>query len=139
MNNKLIKVEKENLHFAWKDAIPYLEGALFQTPEYTLEDVYRLIKERALTLWMFYNVKKKQAYGAMATEIIEHPHKRVLSIFLLGATDFKEAALLFPDFLEYARNIKANSIECAGRPGWEKILGEMGFKKSYIVMNIDVN
>ena len=139
MSCRLIKVDTENLHLAWNDAVCYLENALFQTPEYTLLDIYRLIKERALTLWMFYNDKKKTACGAMATEIIEHPRKRVLSIFLLGADDFKQIEPLFAQVLLYAKHVKADEVECAGRMGLEKLLSDIGFKKSYIVMNYTVN
>lgn len=139
MMNKLIKIDKENLNLAWNDAVHYLDDAMFQTPEYTLMDVYRLIKDGALTLWMFYNDKKKKAYGAMVTEIIEHPQKRILSIFLMSADDFKEVEPLFEPFLEYAKSVSADNIECGGRFGLEKLLANLGFKKSYIVMDIEVN
>lgn len=139
MNKKLIKIEKENLNLAWNDAAPYLDGAMFQTPEYSLTDIYRMLKTGSLTLWMFYNDKKKTAYGAMVTEIIEHPQKRILHIFLMSADNFDDVEPLFEPFLEYAKQIGADSIECGGRLGLEKLLARLGFKKSYIVMDIEVN
>ncbi len=137
--NKLIKIEKENLNLAWNDALPYIEEALTRTPEYSALDIYHLLKQGTLSLWMFYNEKKKKPFGAMVIEILEHPQKRTLQIFLLAADDFEEVKTLFSEFSEYAKQIGAQDIECAGRFGLEKLLEGMGFKKSYIVMNIEVN
>lgn len=137
--NKLIKIEKENINLAWNHAAPYLEKSLKFTPEYTLLDVFRLIKTGHLTLWMFYNEKKKKAFGAMATEAVEHPQKRILVIFLMSADDFVQVEPLFQDLVLYARQIGADGIECYGRFGLQKLLANLGFKKSYIAMNYDVN
>lgn len=139
MMPRLIKVEKENISFAWKDALPYLEKSLVLTPEYTLMDVYQLVKDGSLTLWMFYNDEKKKAFGSMVTEIIEHPQKRLLNIFLLSSDDFEGVKFLFADFIEYLRLLGVDGMECAGRFGLERLLKDLGFKKSYIVMSIDVN
>ncbi len=139
MKNKLIKVDKENVDLAWREATPYIEQALCQTPEYTLLDVYHLAKNGAITLWMFYNNEKKKAFGTAATEIIEHPQKRILSVFLMSADNFEEVEVMFPEFLGYARQMGVSNIECAGRFGIERLYAKLGFKKSYIVMNYDVN
>jgi len=139
MTKRLIKIEAHNLNMAWGEAAHYLNQALCQTPEYALIDIYNLIKDGALTLWMFYNDKKKAAFGAMTTEIIEHPQKRILSIFLMSADDFDDVEPLFQPLLAYAKTVRADSVECCGRFGLEKLLDRLGFKKSYIVMNIDVN
>lgn len=139
MNNKLIKIEKDNLNLAWADAAPYLERALALTPEYLLMDVYQLLKANEITLWMFYNDKKKKSFGAMTTQIVEQPQMRSLHIFLLSSDDFGQVKELFPAFLDYARQIGASNIECGGRFGLEKLLEDVGFKKSYIVMNYEVN
>jgi len=139
MSARLIKIDKDNLNLAWPDAMPYIEKALVLTPEYTVQDVWHLLKIGEITLWMFYNEKKKRAFGAMTTQIVEQPQKRTLHIFLLSADNFEDVKPLFPEFMEYARQIGAKDIECGGRFGLEKLLENMGFKKSYIVMSIDVN
>lgn len=136
--NKLIKIETENVNIAWNDAMPYLEKALKRTPEYGLMDVYRLVKSGYLTLWMFYNEGKKKPFGAMVTEVVEHPLKRILAIFLLSSDGLDEAVTLFPEFVEYGRRLGADSIECYGRFGLEKLLAKIGFKKTYIALNYDV-
>lgn len=137
--NRLIKIEKENLNLAWQHAIPYLEASLKQTPEYDLLDVYHLLKNGHLTLWMFYNEKKKKSFGSMVTEVVQHPKRKVLVIFLMSADKFEDVELLFADLLSFARQIGADGIECYGRFGLERLLAKIGFKKSYIAMNYDVN
>lgn len=139
MKNKLIKIQTSNLYLAWKEAAPYLASSLQLTPEYTLEDIYNLLRDGILTLWMFYNEENKRAFGAMVTELVEHPQKIILVIFLMGADNFEDVEPLFEQLLQYARESGASSIECYGRFGLEKLLDNLGFKKSYIVMHYDVN
>jgi len=137
--NKLIRIETENIDLAWNDAKPYIQSSLKLTPEYTYQYIHHLLKSGALTLWIFYNENTKKPFGAMVTEVVEHPQMTILVIFLMSADDFDLVAPLFAPFLEYAKAIGAASIECLGRFGLEKILGDLGFKKSYIVMRFDVN
>ncbi len=139
MDVKLIKVDKDNLNLAWQDVVPYVTSALHRSPEYNFNDIYNLIKSGALTLWVFYNQIKKCPYGAMVTEIVEHPQKKILNIFLLSAKNLDEVRPLWDEFLEYVRQMNIKTVECAGRFGLEKVLTDWGFKKSYVVMNIDVN
>jgi len=136
---RLILVEPDNINLAWKAAKPYLISSLELTEEYTLDDVYNMLRNGSLRLWMFYNEQDDVANGAMVTEIVEHPQKRLLIVFLLGADDFEHNVLpLFESFMEYVRFKQCHAIECYGRFGLEKILEKIGFKKSYIVMRKDI-
>lgn len=135
--NRLIRVERENIFLAWTDAQKYLNDALAYTPEYVLSDVLELLKNGSLTLWMFTQDNKKP-FGAMVTEIIDHPRKRMLSIFLLSTYDLVGALELFDVLVDFAKQSKVNTIEVAGRHGWEKKLDVVGFKKAYSVLEFNV-
>lgn len=137
--NKLIEISIHNLDLAWKDAVGYLEKSLKLTPEYTILDVYRMLKNGELTLWMFYNSDTRRSFGAMVTEISCHPQMKVLVIFLMAADDFSLVEPLFADLRAYGVRMGVNYIECYGRFGLEKLLKNLGFKKSYIAMRVDVN
>lgn len=139
MKNRLIKIEKENINFAWDEAAPYLLRSLINTPEYTLEDIRVLLTHGIATLWMFYNDEKKKSFGAMVTEIHSHPQKKILLIFLMSADDFENMSALFVTLVDYAKEAGVDWIECFGRFGLEKLLADLGFKKSYIAMSFEVN
>ncbi len=137
--NKLIQIMPQNVDLAWLDAVPYIEKSLKNTPEYAVLDVYRMLKNGELTLWMFYNTQKRSAFGMMVTELSKHPQMLVLVVFLLAADDFDAVRPMFGELLEYCRRMGASAIECFGRAGLEKLVAELGFKKSYIAMRLDVN
>lgn len=135
--NRLIRVETENIFLAWKHAEKYLNNALEYTPEYALADILVLLKSGSLMLWMFVDSGKKP-FGAMVTEIIDHPRKRILNIFLLGSDNLIDCLELFGVLLEYAKANKVDTIEVAARFGWERKLDVLGFKKAYSVLNFNV-
>ena len=137
---RLIQIQTHNLYLAWKDAEPYLIEALALNQDYKLDDMYKLCKEEKATLWMLYDNSLKKTRGAMVTEIFEHPQGRVLNIFLLGADSLDDVVHpLFPEFLEWLKLNHIVAIECMGRFGLERLLKDLGFHKSYIVMRYNVN
>lgn len=136
---RLIKVERENLALAWKDALPYLQNALKETPECNIDDVYHLLNSGVFTLLMFYNEDDKRCQGAMVTEVIEHPRMTVLVVFLMGADDFTIVEGIFDQLVEFGRRLKVKEIECFGRFGLEKLLKKLGFSKSYIALRYELN
>ncbi len=135
---RLILVDHTNIHLAWKDAAPYLARAIKTQDEYSLENVYTELTCGSLSLWMFYNDKIGKPFGAMTTFVTDGPIKKILTIFLMAADHFDDVALLFDDLVTYTKQIGADSIECYGRMGLEKLLDKLGFKKIYIAMGIDV-
>lgn len=135
---RLIPVEQGNVYLAWKDAAPYLQKALETQDEYTLDEVYEELLNGSTSLWMFYNDKVNAPFGAMITYTYERPLKKCLVIFLMSADNFEDVSALFDDLTAYAKEIRANSIECYGRMGLEKLLKNLGFKKIYIAMGVDV-
>lgn len=138
MSDQLIKVSHENLFHTWVRVEPYVEKVLNIYPDYSLSDIYMLVKSGVFTLWMFYNEDDNKPFGAMVTELINHPQRRLMSIFLMSCDDFKRIVPLWPVLYKDARNSGAVAIECAGRFGLEKILPQLGFKKDYIVMSTEV-
>lgn len=66
--------------------------------------------------------------SCIVTEIISHPQKKVLHIFL-GAGDLTEILSIHLDVLEFAKSQGCTAVSMNGRKGWQKAL------KKY---NIDV-
>lgn len=138
MTDRLIEVKPWGLEVAWKEALEFLLDALKRNDECSIYDIYELLKSGDLTLWMFYNDESKKAFGSMITQVIEHPHKKVFGVFLMGTNSFERFKPLFKDMVAHARSIGAASIDCAGRLGLERLLPKLGFKKSYVVMAYDL-
>lgn len=136
---RLILVRPENIFIAWSEALPYVQSAMVNTPEYSVNDILSYLKGGSLSLWMFYNDTEKKAKGAMITEIIAHSRQKIMCVFLLGADDFENVVVpLFDEFIDYCKDQNIDAIECLGRFGLEHLLAPKGFRKSHVVLRKDL-
>jgi hypothetical protein len=91
---------------------------------WTIEDVEREIRSRRATLWPLQR-------SAVVTQIQTRPSGRVLLIWLAGG-ELGELIANLSAMDNYARVHDCVSIECNGRPGWERVLP--GYRKRHVVL-----
>ena len=73
----------------------------------------------------------------MVTEILEYPRKKVFHIFLAGGDldqikDFSDSAIYF------AKLNGCSAMTLAGRRGWVKALGDLGWEEKFATMSVEI-
>lgn len=95
-------------------------GLEYSDGKYTVEDVYKSLKSRDMQLWVSFN-EAIEAIGI--TQINIYPNKKVCVIFLVAGS-YMDNWLHFSESIKaWAKERGCQSLECYGRPGWEKVLG----------------
>jgi hypothetical protein len=121
----------------WQQVIPYLSKALdYADDKYTLEDIYKFLKEREMQLWLMY--VNGVMHGCCITQIIIFPHHKRLAIPFVSGIQMYKWLHLFDVIVEFAKTNGCTSIEGYARPGWEKVLKKYGFKKIYSIIKADI-
>jgi hypothetical protein len=81
------------------------------------------------TLWVVTD-EAQEIIGAMTTEIVAYPKKRMVAIHFLGGSDFDN---WYGDLLEkvtaWTKDCECDGIECLGRSGFWRWFEADGFKK----------
>jgi hypothetical protein len=105
----------------------------------TMENIAKDIIEGKWQLWLFL---KGGEYKALAiTEISTCQNgKKILSLIICTGEDRELWEVLVPSTLEqFARIEGCTLFETLARPGWEKILGAQGFKKTHVLLEKELN
>lgn len=109
----------------------YIESALaFNGGTHTYDDVVEMIAAGQALLWT-------GPATVCITEIIDHPRKRILNIFLAGGEApgvLPEMERILPIILDWAREQGCQLATFTGRKGWEKtFLARSGWDFSLVV------
>lgn len=95
-------------------------------------DIRAFCESRDMQLWLIGN--KYGVVGAVTTEIINYPRKRMLRVVTLAGKEFDNWAGQLNDLLgEWAASLQCDGIECFVRSGFTKKLAAYGFRKKYEV------
>ena len=105
----------------------YIEAALAHGDgSYTFEDIAQLVAEGKLQFW-------PGVASVIITEIIEHPRRRALNIFLAGG-NLPEIEAMVPLLQEWAKTHACTDAFFTGRAGWERtFLSRTGWIKTAVV------
>jgi len=121
----------DNLDLELERCRPWLESALaLSGGTHLFQDVVECVKLGTMQFW---NAPK----GCMVTEILEYPQKKVFHIFLAGGDldqikDFSDSAIYF------AKLNGCSAMTLAGRRGWVKALGDLGWEEKFTTMSVEI-
>lgn len=104
---------------------PWLEAALaegYATRD--ISDVERALRHGLMQFW-------PGAQCAMVTELVDHPRKRVLCIYLAGG-NLEELKAMYPSVEAFAREMNADAVVVNGRPGWKKVFAPHGVRAGVV-------
>lgn len=105
----------------WARCSPWLEAALDHAGNtHDLDDVRSLVCDGEATFW-------PGAECAAVTEVIRHPNKTLLHVWLSGGDLNELTERLLPRVVEYAVAQGFHAITLIGRPGFERVLTTKGF------------
>ena len=109
---------------------PWLQAAIDKGwNTHTLDDVRRMVAEGKAHLW-------PAARGAMVTEVVNFPQRRVMNIFLAGG-ELDQLLDMEADATRWCKTWGATGAMLHGRKGWEKVLAERGYRHLYTVLGKD--
>lgn len=102
------------------------------------DDLFRLLLEvrvapdgtqgTAMQLFLAIDTKREQVLGALVTEILDYPKKRVLSLAFLGGIDMPRWADCIKDLELWAKDAGCHQVEIPGRHGWERVFRALGYR-----------
>jgi hypothetical protein len=132
-NYTIALVPVERVREAWKEAKVHLESAIEVShgrwqPEYVLAAL--VLGEQQL--WVIIDSDHK-VRGAVTTQAVTYPEKRMLAIHFLGGNQWDEWYDYLVDVLvKYAQDTGCNAIECVARAGFWKWFKHDGFEKTSV-------
>lgn len=98
--------------------------------QFTPEDFIDQIRDRKRQLWV---IVEGDVKCAMLTSLLEDRLNTVVVTHCCGR-DMREWLHLWPVIEGWAREIGAKRIEVVARPGWERVVGKFGLKKTHVVL-----
>ena len=111
------------------------KAAKYTYGRYTTSNIYDLVKEGDYQLWVA--IDDTQFKGAVVTNIITYPQRKLLGMQFCGGDDLK---LWKEPMLELLKKFGLASgcdgIESTGRPGWAKVFKEDGYKAIWVTYEL---
>lgn len=121
-------IPADDIDWIWPRVAPILERAInVSDGKYTLDQVHDYLNTRDMQLWVV--EKTGRMLCVCVTQIINFPNKKVLLILFCAGEGMFEWVRLIKPILAWGKNEGCASAEIYGRPGWEKVLPDFGFKK----------
>ncbi len=134
---RLYGVMHHSINNIWQEVSPLLNQAIeYSDGKFSLSDVYHLLRERDMQLWVAYNNSGLKA--CCVTQIIPYPQKKVMFLVFSAGID-SENWLHFTETLnEFAKEQGCTSSEILGRRGWKKKMKQFGFEEIHTVFRCDL-
>ena len=129
-------VPKEHIERVWPNINAYAEKcAKYTYGRYTVADIYDVVKDGDNTLWIAFD--EKSIKGAVVTDLVTYPKKKMLCMQFCGGEDLKEwkdpmLALL----RKYAKDMGCEGIESTARRGWAKVFENDGYKPHWVTFEL---
>ena len=133
MSFLVTRIEKEYCTAAWHRVKDHLKPAIKRSkgrwePEYVLAS---LVTGRH-NLWVITDETRK-VVGAMTTEVVHYPEKRMLMIHFLGGSEMDKWYVDMSDAMtEHAREAGCIGIECIARSGFWKWFQNDSFERTAV-------
>ena len=114
-----------------------MEGAAKRTfGRYTASNIYDRIADQGDQLWVAFD-ENKVIKGAVVTNVITYPQRKLLSMTFCGGVDLKEWKDPMLDLLRrYAKDIGCDGIEAVARKGWAQIFKDDGYKERWVTFEL---
>jgi hypothetical protein len=120
----------------WDKVEPFAEKAAEYTyGRYTTNNIYERAKDESYQMWVAY--EDDIFKGVVITEVVTYPQRKLLSMHFCGGIQLKEWKSPMLKLLQlFARDMGCDGIESVGRPGWEKVFREDGYKALWVTYEL---
>lgn len=139
---KCSMVPADMIDTCWEQVEPFLAKACkFTYGRYTTQDVYEMVDEGLLHLWVAFQVGEEGTVikGAVVTQLMAYPRSKYLSLMLCGGEGIKDWQTPMLDLLrKFARDTACDGIEATARRGWAKLLDSEGYKARWVTFELPI-
>lgn len=136
-NHRFYGVLSTGIDLIWDEVKPLLEKAIeYADGKYSADDIYQQLLEKTMQLWVVYN--DKGLVCCVITQIYFYPQAKRLGILFLSSLNLKDVMPFWDVLAEFARSKGCDGVEIYGRPGWEKALQNIGFRKIHTVLRANI-
>jgi hypothetical protein len=131
-------VPKQLVDSCWEGIEGFIEKAAKYTyGRYTASNIYDLVTEDDYQLWVAF--EEKVFKGAVVTNIITYPQRKLLAMQFCGGIDLKEWKDPMLQLLQkFAKDLGCDGIESVGRPGWGKVFENDGYKAIWVTYELPI-
>jgi hypothetical protein len=131
-------VPVEHIESVWPDIEQYMQGAAEYTyGRFTVEDIKQGVLTTPQQLWIAFDDRK--IYGAVVTEVSDYPQMKTLIMHFTGGIKLDEWKDKMLQMLQrFGKDCGCKIIESYGRPGWEKVFKDDGFKSRFVFYELPV-
>lgn len=138
MESHAFAVQPDSVSLIWKHVESFLgEAVKYSDGRHDINLVRSTTSSGVAQLWAMISRDGEavRIIGAAVTEVRNYPGKPRLAVLLCGGIEMNLwLADLIERFKLFAQFHDLDGIEFVGRPGWEKVLTEYGFKKRKCVL-----
>lgn len=126
----IYSVYPENLDEVWPLVNHFITAALIHGSSLSTDDMKQRIRDGYVQLYVYDDGELK---GAFTTEVELGGQKKILRCITLGGNDFKNWVDEVEGMLiEYANDIGA-ILQVIGRPGWNRLARQRGWKVASVI------
>ena len=130
----LMGIRQDMVQSIWEQAKPHLEKALEHSDgEFKIDDVLQFLLDRAMQLWVLYDISTHDVVMAGCTEIIDYPRSKICRVVLMGGLSMDLWQAQTPVFEDWAREQGCTQMETLVRKGLAKKLTGLDYKQVYQV------
>lgn len=128
----------EFIEQVWPKIQGYMEGAAEYTyGRFTAPDIKAGLFIEDQHLWIAFD--GEEVYGAVVTEFGNYPQKKTLIMHFTGGKELPQWKPMMLEMLQrFAKENGCAVIESYGRPGWERVFKDDGFKSRFMFYELPV-
>ena len=135
----LMGIRQDMVKAIWEQAKPHLEKALEHSDgEFKIDDVLQFLLNRAMQLWVLYDISTHDVVMAGCTEIVVHSNKKICRVVLMGGLSMDLWQAQTPVFEDWAREQGCVQMETLARKGLAKKLAQLDYKQIYQVCRKEI-
>ena len=135
---KTTLVPKEHVQRVWGSIEQFAEGcAKYTYGRFKAVDILHELLTKDQQLWIAFD--DKDIYAFWVTEVVQYPQTKILVMHFTGGNRIEEWQTIgLKQLQQFARDTGCTKIESYGRPGWEKVWKNEGYKKRFVFYELPV-
>jgi hypothetical protein len=122
---------------AWPLVEGWIRSALERAKaDCTAEDVREQLADTRMQLWLAWD--GDHAKGCCITELVSTARGLCCNLVVVAGVDFKAWRPLIESIKAWAREKGCARLEASGRAGWERLVADDGWRKTRVVIEMDL-
>jgi len=135
---KTTLVPREHVQRVWGSIEQFAERcAKYTYGRFKAVDILHELLTKDQQLWIAFDDKDIHAFWV--TEVVQYPQTKILVMHFTGGNRIEEWQTIgLKQLQQFARDTGCTKIESYGRPGWEKVWKNEGYKKRFVFYELPV-